>query len=931
MKAALSKPRPEAHPQARHDATPALLPRGHLVSAKLRPPPCAAALVERHALLEAVDRATSKRLLVIVAPIGSGKTTLLSQWRRHAGHRPVAWLSIDAHDNHPRRFFSYLVASVRCAVPGFEGYVTGALQDAVDFQTDHISAVFLESLTRITEDLTIVLDDFQWITDPVVLRALRALLQHAPSHVHWVLSSRGVPGLPLSGFKLQDQLTVLGTPELNFDADHVADLSRRLHARDLPTGDAHEIHHCTEGWVAGVKLALLAVDEPTRIGDAVRGFNGSHEAVAQYLADAVLQGQSAEVREFLLVSSIVDKMSADLCNVLLGIGNAEAVLEQLERSQLFIHPLDRHRRFYRYHLLFQDFLRDALLRDRADRLPGLHRTASRWFAEQDMPHEALTHAFASKDRAWCVEVAARCAIAWLRHGETPEILRWTEMLTLPEILSSGDLTCAYVMSLILARRFGDAASALRQGQQRLLSVARLPQAGPPDPMRARFKVLELMLHADTADGPRLGEGDLLIGSDADFFAGLLMAAQTSRLLCMNEFEAMRRLAIRASAVGTACGSPYLTSHCETLIGIADFMQGRLAAAARVCQRNFEAHEGLHRSPAWVNAALGQACTLYEKSRLDDAQALLTDLLPFVSAASMLRNFILAYALLARLKGLQHRHDEALQLLDCAHSAVENGGHPRFIAQICFEKVRLHIERGDGADAAAAAQAFGLLERARRGEWSRAREYEEGWGRYGSALALLWLHEGRDAEARGLLHVLRDSAEKAGRVSRQMSSEMTLAMCHWSAGRPQAAYGILNRCVVPTREFAYARTAFDETPRMPTLLRAAIGAGKLQFVPNSRYFESCTGVTVPGAAARHLQPAPAAGRPLTVAPPTEPLTEREVLILGMVSKGLCNKAISSASGIALNTIKWHLRNAFTKLEVRSRTGAVARARELQLVD
>ena len=876
MNAPLKKPlqlRPPSPP-----SNPALLlPRGHLVGAKLKPPQTAATLVDRPALLQAIDEATGTQLLVVTAQIGSGKTTLLSQWRRHVAQRPVAWFTIDEHDNHPRRFFSYLVAAVREAIPGFEGYVTGALQDAVDFQTHHMAAVFLESLGRIGQDLVVVLDDFQWITDPEVVRALHALLRHAPANVRWIVASRCVPELPLSEFKLRDQLTQLGTRDLNFQAGQIADLSERLHARALAPDDAAEIHHCTEGWVAGVKLALLTSEDRPRIGDAVRRFDGSHEAVARYLAEAVLQGQPDDLREFLVVSSVVDKMCSGLCNALLGTSNGQAVLEHLERSQLFLHSLDPHRRHYRYHLLFQDFLRGVLQRDHADRIPSLHRAASAWYVQNDLPHEALTH---------------------------------------------GDLTCAWVMSLILARRFGDAASALEQAQQRMSRVRLLDTGTPPATLAARLRVLDLMLHAETAAGPRLGEGELVPDGDADFFTGLLMAAQTSHLLCVNAFDAMRRVAIRASAVGRACGSPYLTSHCETLIGIADFMQGRLADAAAICERNHEAHRRFHRSPAWVNAALGYACTLYEKNKLDDAQALLTEVLPFVSAASILRNFVLAYALLARIKGLRQRHDEAFRLLDCAHSVIERDGHPRFMAQICFEKIRLHIECGDGAGALATAQGFSLPERAQRGEWARTREYEEEWARSGAALALLWLHEQRHAEARALLQVLRDSAEKAGRVSRQVSAEVTIAMCHWSEGRPEAAFSALNRCVVPTRQFVFARTAFDETPSVSVLLAAAIGAGRLRFIPPSSYFKPYT------QAAQPMASAPASHAP---APPTEPLTDRELLILGLVSKGLCNKTISATSRIALNTIKWHLRNAFTKLEVHSRTGAVARARELHLID
>jgi len=440
--------------------------------------------------------------LLLLAQIGSGKTTLLSQWHERAiKHRSIAWLSLDEQDNDERSFFSYLIAAVQSAAQNFGGYVAGPPQEDADLPLDHITAVILDGLTRIEDDVVIVIDDFQWIDNPNVLRAFRHLLQHSPAHVHWIISSRRALDLPLSQLKLQDQLTVLGTTELNLGSNDIADLNLKLHGHELSSADADYILGRTEGWVAGAKLALLSVTDPNHVGNALSQFTGSHQEVARYLVDAVLRDQPAEVRRFLLISSLVDKMNSDLCNTLLGISNSDQVLERLEQRQLFLQPLDNYRRWYRYHLLFLDFLRSYLSRDYADDIPRLHKIASQWFAEHQMNDEALEHAFAAQDREWCVEITARCARGWMENGHMLEILRWAAQLTCDEILRDSDLCSAYVLSLILTRRFIEAAAMLGKANSRVASNKTSLTENQLRAHNFRLRVLELVFRAETTDRP----------------------------------------------------------------------------------------------------------------------------------------------------------------------------------------------------------------------------------------------------------------------------------------------------------------------------------------------------------------------------------------------------------------------------------------------
>src|SRR5258706_2448338 len=456
--------RPEKGTRAEDEVAPAasLKRPHHLVNAKLKPPHIESAWVERAELIALVDRALRKKLVLLGAPIGSGKTTLLSQWyARATPQRAVAWLSLDEHDNEPVRFFSYLASAVRSAVGDFSAYIASGPHHRADLPLEHVTVVFLESLGAIEEELVIVLDDFQCIGDPLILRAFTSLLHRSGPNIHWLIAGRRSPELALSQLRVQDQLLIVGNSELNFTGAEIAQLSCQLCGSALSAADADYIRVRTEGWIAGVKLALLSASDPASAGESLKRFTRSHRGGAGYLVNAVLRDQSVEVRDFLIASSIVDRMNGDLCNALLGISNAQALLESLEKSQLFIQALDSHHQWYRYHVLFLDFLRGRLQRESAERVASLHNAASRWFAEHQMTEEALQHAYAGGDRRWCVELTARCTHAWLRDGEIDDVLRWTQRLARDEILRHNDLGTAYITSLILSRRFAEAAAALR--------------------------------------------------------------------------------------------------------------------------------------------------------------------------------------------------------------------------------------------------------------------------------------------------------------------------------------------------------------------------------------------------------------------------------------------------------------------------------------
>jgi LuxR family maltose regulon positive regulatory protein len=353
----------------------------------------------------------------------------------------------------------------------------------------------------------------------------------------------------------------------------------------------------------------------------------------------------------------------------------------------------------------------------------------------------------------------------------------------------------------------------------------------------------------------------------------------------------------------------------------------MKAATDSCERVFAQIRSGRRNPAWVNAASAVAHLRYQQNRLAESEALCVELLPLLSIASTIENFTIAYVTLARLKSIGGRPAEAFQLLDYLHSVLEgDGGHRRFLAQVYYEKIRLCLAQKNLERAHAVAAEFGLPLLAARCEWRESRLYDDAWERAGFAQAALWLHERNYVECGAVLGVLRDSAHRAGYVYREVPLEAALAACHWHDGRQDAAFEALNRAFALAQGFGFTRSVFDDVPALAEIIAMAMQAKRLRYLLPAKYFERFQDVF---AASPHLSAHPEIKRKPAL--PLEPLTDRELDMLKLLSRGLTNQEISAHSQIALSTAKWHLKNVFAKLDVSTRTGAIIRARELQLID
>jgi LuxR family maltose regulon positive regulatory protein len=400
-----------------------------LLATKLHVPRPRAQLVQRAQLVERLQQGAERALTLVSAPAGFGKTTLLAQWLMESG-MPVAWLSLEAEDNDPTRFLSYVIAALQTLDAQVGTIALEMLHTPQPPSPEAVLAVLANDLVeRGGDDFVLVLDDYHVITSDPIQRGMTFLLEHLPPQMHLLLATRSDPSLPLARLRSQRQLCEVRAAELRFGAAEASIFLQAVMGLDLPPEAIATLESRTEGWIAGLQLAALSLRGRTDVSEFLTTFTGSHRFVLDYLSEEVLARQPAPVQTFLLHTCILDRLSGPLCDAVMNQEGSQAMLEALERANLFVVALDDERHWYRYHHLFAEVLLSHLQQALAS---DLHRRASAWYEQQGFIVEAVQHALAAPD----VELAARLlepiALPVTLHGQLYTVLGWLNAL--PEAL-----------------------------------------------------------------------------------------------------------------------------------------------------------------------------------------------------------------------------------------------------------------------------------------------------------------------------------------------------------------------------------------------------------------------------------------------------------------------------------------------------------------
>jgi len=906
-----------------------------LLATKLHVPRPRPGFVPRPRLAGALDEGLARRLILVCAPAGSGKTTLLADWAP-SGSRPVAWLSLDAADNDPVRLWRHVVAALDRARPGIGERVGPLLGPPAPPSFEGLVTALINELAaqRGDGEVLLVLDDYHLIDAQPVHVSLGFLLEHLPPGLHLVLASRSDPPLPLARLRAGGQLAELRAADLRFTAAEAAALLRESAGADLPAAAVAALAARTEGWVAGLQLAALSLRGRADPAGFVAAFSGSHRYVLDYLAEEVLDRQQEELRTFLLETSLLERLSGGLCDAVTGRTDSQAMLEQVERANLFLVPLDEVRGWWRYHHLFADLLRARLQQQRPGRVAGLHRAAAAWCEEHGLADDAVRHALAAGDAAWAARLIERHFDETFWPGERATVQRW--LAALPADLAGSRPRLCLVRAL-LAVAGGDA-----EGAGLLLDAAERASADAEDePFEpSAGKAASLFVNVPAAIA--LGRASLAeLRGDADGTAafasqtlaktgeGESMLDSTARwLLAMAEWLRGRVVeAEQGFAAGItgwrAAGERYSAAFACHHLGQVQRARGRLDAAVGTYQQALEitAAPGRPAMPAAGIAFVGMGEVAYQRNELEAAVRQISEGIERCRQLTYTQPLATGLAALAWIRQAQGDHAGALQTMSEAGRVAPGPAVAGLLNPVPAQRARLQLAQGEVAAAARWVEERGLGPDDDPG-YPREPEY--------LVLARVLLAQDRAGPALTLLGRLHAAAAAQGRPGSVIEIQALQALALAAAGDENAAVDTLAQALMLGCSQGYVRVFADEGAPMAALLGRLVAAQKADHdvargVPLGCLARLLRAFGEPPAAAGARQHAAAAVPGLV-----EQLTPRELEILALLAAGTPNPRIAEQLVVSLDTVKKHVSHLLGKLGAANRTEAVTRARELGLI-
>jgi LuxR family maltose regulon positive regulatory protein len=909
-----------------------------ILATKLYVPPPRPSAVPRPRLIERLNEGLRHKLTLISAPAGFGKTTLLGEWAATLP-RPAAWVSLDEGDNDSARFLAYLVAALRTIAPNMGEGVLGALGSPQPPPTESILTALLNEMAAVTEDSVLVLDDYHVIDAEAVDDALTFLVEHLPPRLKLVIATREDPPLPIARLRARGQMSELRAADLRFTPTEAAGFLEGAMGIKLSAEEMAALEDRTEGWIAGLQLAALSMRGREDVPGFIRAFAGDNRYVLDYLAEEVLGRQPERTRSFLLETSVLDRMSGPLCDAVTGQEDGRGMLKALERGNFFVVPLDDKRRWYRYHHLFADVLFAHLMAERPDRVPALHRRASEWYERNGSAADAIRHALAAEDFGRAAHLVELAVPEMRRSRQEAKLLGWLKALPDELLHLRPVLSVHYAGTLLQSGQLEGVEDRLRDAERWLETRADSAERAEASSTEmvvvdeeefrrlpgsvATYRAGIALVLGDVADTVKYAqqaleltlEDDRLLRASAAALLGLAYWTSGDLEAGYRSYaDGMQRLQ-RAGHLSDALG-------CAIALADIRIAQGRLREAMHTYERGLriaaEQGEPVLRGAADMHVGMSQLHR--ERNELDAATQDLLRSEELGEFAGLPQNRYRWRVAMARVREAQGDLDGALDLLDEAERLYVSDFFPN-VRPIAAQKTRVLVGQGRLGEAVGWARDRGL---SAHDDLGYLREFEHVTlakvliARYESERVERSIHE-----AIGLLECLLQAAQEGERTGSAIEILILRALAHHVQGDILAALAPLERALTLAEPEGYVRVFVDEGRPMARLMSEAAAHG---IMPDytGRLLAAFEAEEQKSADESHVAPAPSAQSLI------EPLSQRELEVLRLIARGLSNREISERLFLALITVKGHNRNIFRKLQVRRRTEAVARARELGLL-
>jgi LuxR family transcriptional regulator, maltose regulon positive regulatory protein len=894
-------------------------PAQQLLRTKLSLPAFQAHFLPRPHLVQRLQRGMKNRLVLLSASAGSGKTTLLSEWAQQSSSL-IAWLALDTDDNDPVRFWSYVMAALQQASLASVDYLLQGLRSLAPASLQSLLVELINVLDAEARDIVIILDDYHLLEAPALHDSLAFFLKHLPQHVHMVLASRSEPPFPLAQMRASGSLLELRSADLQFTPAEATAFLCQSQPLSLKPAEVQALVERTEGWAAGLRLVSLALQEHADVSHFISQFTGSHRTVLEYLLKDVLEQQPEHVRRFLAHTSVLERFTASLCDAVTGEENGRAMLAFLAQKNLLLFPLDDEGTWYRYHHLLAEALSSYLHQDQPELFCLLHRRASEWYERQNLPEEAIQHALASTDFEHAADLLERHVEGLWQQSELTSILRWLNVLPTPVLGERLWLLVAQARALIGSGHFEQAEQCLRNlehlGREKVAEYTQDMLDGRIAALAAELSCVRGQTQKALAYARQALT--LLPEDDLDWRTSVLQAMGGAYLHAGNLEEAQQTLtetvasSLRNHDAHHALMTLHTLGQTQALLARPDLANASYLQGLQIASRY-----GLTQAAVMGHILVGRGHVLCEWNDLETAEAHLLTGIKLARRGGQVIQALGGTLTLSRVKQAQGKMQEALAVSGQAQELARQTNDPFFVNFVARHPVGLWLAENEVEAAVRCAHASGLY------TYGEIKEVTSLPSTYFLLIELclliqLYIAQGNLSEAYRLLRQTRVLLDTSPQPRWQSAWMALCALARQAKGQEEEAMRSLALALACAEPAGYIRTFLEKGKAMIPLLSSL-----LHLKPLANYSQ--------GYVRRLLV---AAGEPLPeqvqVGNPDDLLSARELAVLRCLAEGHSNREIARQLVLTENTVRTHTKHIYSKLDVHSRTQAIARAKTLVLL-
>jgi LuxR family maltose regulon positive regulatory protein len=872
--------------------------------------------------------------MLITAPAGYGKTVLMSQWHDHLVPSRAAgcWISLDDEDNDLLVFVAHLAGAIAESRPSFDGNSIGPMRRGLEIELNATIEQLIGEFAEVKDEFFLFLDDLHRIHHSGVLRFLTRLIERSSAAFKLVIAARESPRLHLAQLQARGQLHVVGLEELSFSAREATAFLSRHRIPAIADELVNHLIQATEGWAVGLQLACIALENTKDARAFVENFTGRNKSVSAFLDEDVFDTKDAPTREFLLKTSIMDRLCADNCNALLGRSDSDAILARLRLSNTPLFALDAEGSWYRYHKLFQEYLQEKLAAEYADQATTLYQTASRWFREQGSHADALALAWGSGDSSFVAETLEAACREYVHDGRFTAFTSAVSRLPREILVQHPHLALYQVWVDEMTLNFDEGSrllaaveEALARDDERKNSIVDADTG-----MRVQEELLHrrmmLALHSDDCTLAKdLSDKWLSTARSADPY--VTATVYSSRILAgchLFDLEGFAASGEKAREMHIREGHLNGTVWHDCIMGLAYETKGDLQRAEEDYSTALRTAETIHDVPSRLSAmpSMFLAQLFYERNECNRATDFLETHSRFIGEIGLADQFFAGMATRANLWMLEGRHDEAVAILEKGIDFAQSRNLGRIVIQLAGERIRQALSMGRIDDAIEVGKQHGVVSR-----WvpedpaprATTREYQT---------TLAWCRlEMLQGDLAPVLSVLRKwmifcRRRQCDKLA--IKAAVLLARAYLQRGNLPEALRVLKQAVVDAARFGMVRTFMDEGMPIHGLLKELLRPRGQFSASETAFLERLTS-SQPGADAQCA--VDACGVDGVGNLETTPLTAREAELLTLVARGLKGRFIACELGISEGMVKWHMQRIFNKVGVRGRDAAVLHARRL----